>query len=162
MRLIAAVIDRLRSDAEESLPRIVPYFLEPSNGDPWKSPYQSDPDLDTFGSGYAIARNCTRLDERAVRNGVKPLSAFGFGDEFRSQPAEWHPAGEGLRSLEALIRSVREEPKGLDDSDLVLTELQRMRNRLEDARVREIPFCLHVRMDAAYTAHEFSSRRGKY
>jgi hypothetical protein len=64
------------------------------------------PEADTFLTGFALARNCTRLDALAVMCGVKPVSAFGFDDPLYGEKLLWHEASEGLPTIEALINAL--------------------------------------------------------
>jgi hypothetical protein len=150
MRVLGAVGDRFATDHEHAQPRIVPYFPEKSEGP------------DTFFSGWAIARNCLRLDQLAEAAGVRPLSSFGFEDALYDRSQDWHPTADGLATCEALLAAVRASPESMSAPEPLLEELEKLRDRLMEANRANIPFCLHLRTDAAYTAHEFDSRPGKY
>lgn len=150
LRVLGAVADRFATDHEHARPRIVPYFPEKPEGP------------DTFFSGWAIARNCLRLDRLAEAEGVRPLSSFGFEDAFYDQSQEWHPSAEGLATCEVLLAAVRSHPETMAAPEGLVDELEKLCERFREAERAAIPFCLHLRIDAAYTAHEFDSRPGKY
>jgi hypothetical protein len=37
---------------------------------------------------------------------VKPLSTFGFADDYYEQEVSWHAPSEGIRSIEALLQGL--------------------------------------------------------
>jgi hypothetical protein len=131
-------------------PRIVPYFPA------------SVPGPDTFTTGYALARHSKLLDEWAREAGVAALTAFGFTDDLAGDEVTWHPAAEGVRTVEALLRRCHEDPGALAEPQAVVSDLEPVLDVLREADRRGIGFCLHLRADAAYTAHEFDIRKGRY
>jgi len=137
-------------DTYAARPRIVPYFRG------------SVPGPDTFYEGEALAQNCKPLDRLAVREGVAPLSDFGFADDFRGDEARWHPAAAGLTTFQTLFDRLLEEPALLPDAEPVLVELLRVRDKLVEADRLQVDFCLHLRADTAYSGQEFDSRKGRY
>lgn len=150
MRVVGAVCDYFSRNDAHARPRLVPYFPEKPEGP------------DTFFSGWAIARNCLRLDHLAERAGARPLSSFGFEDAFYAPTQKWHPTAEGITTCEALLAAVCAAPEGMLDPEVLMGELEKLRDRLVEAERSGLPFCLHLRADAAYTAHEFDARPGKY
>jgi hypothetical protein len=131
-------------------PRIVPYFRS------------SVPGPDTFFGGASLARHCRALDRIAAQAGVAGLSAFGFADECRGEATHWSGAAEGLATFRALIQRLEAEPALLSETEPVLAELRRVEEKLREAERLQVEFCLHLRADAAYTGHEFDSRKGRY
>jgi hypothetical protein len=130
--------------------RIVPYFLV------------EVPGPKTFFEGHALARQCRRLDDLALAAGQTPLSAYGFADDLRGEPVDWHDAVEALRTVQHLIETLRRAPEAVPEAEALLAELEPLRDRLAEAARLEVPFCLHLRMDWAYSGHEFDVREGKY
>ncbi len=91
-----------------------------------------------------------------------PLSTFGFGDELRGEPGAWHPAADGLRTVDRLLRSLGEDAGLVTDPALAAAELNGWRRRLEAADGLGVPFCLHLRIDIGVSGHEFDVRAGSY
>ena len=145
-----ATVSELRENPEE-LARIVPYFEE----------YVPGPDT-FFSSGYALARSCTHLDAFAVQAGVTPLSAFGFADDYHGQRAAWHDPDEALTTVRRLLEIVRQHPGTVCSTEDLTAELERLQCKLHGARALGVRFCLHLRIDTAYTGLEFDNRKGKY
>lgn len=131
--------------------RIVPYF---------ESRVASYPDTQEgpFTTGILLARNCRLLDERAAEAGVRRLSEFGFRDDRDWQRLIWHPASEGLRTVEALIAVTQDTDgeKGLRD------DLLRLQQYLQKAEAKGIRFCLIVRagLDKMISPMEMEARIG--
>ncbi len=75
--------------------RIVPYFARALGSYP-------GPSSGAFARGRALYRDSAALERLADTLGVRPLSAFGFGDDMYGQPVRWWPAAEGLRTVTAL------------------------------------------------------------
>ena len=75
--------------------RIVPYFARELGAYP-------GPSSAAFGHGHALYRESAALERLAGALGVRPLSAFGFGDDLYGQPVRWSPASDGLRTAGAL------------------------------------------------------------
>jgi hypothetical protein len=76
-------------------PRLVPYFSREIG------PYGGDT-MTAFKRGRGLYREIAALDEHARRLGVTPLSHFGFAYDYYGQDVRWHPASDGLRSVDAL------------------------------------------------------------
>ncbi len=136
----------------QDLARIVPYF-ERDVPEAWDT---------FFDCGHLIARHCLRLDALAKAANVKPISAFGFEDQFYNVAAPWFGAQEGLATVTHLLEQLRAQSELVDDSDKIVTELEKIQLRLQNAAELGVRFCFHLRADSAYTGHEFDSRRGKY
>lgn len=119
-------------------PRIVPYFareLQPHGGSSCRA----------FLGGRGLYTRIVALDELAGSLGVTPLSAFGFEDDFFDQEIRWHPAPEGLRSVEALRQ-------GLDARLLaangVAADLEAQAVALRIAAEQDVAFSLILRLQA--------------
>lgn len=118
-------------------PRIVPYFFR---------------ELDTYGGqtmvafrrGRALYGEIVALDDLARRLGVTPLSAFGFEYDHYDQTVRWHPASEGLRTVEALQAAVGAERLGA----AVGEDLQALAHVLRVANDRRVDFSLVLRLHA--------------
>jgi hypothetical protein len=80
-------------------PRIVPYFARQLGE------YRG-PTMLAFARGQGLYREIVTLDWLARTLGVKPLSAFGFAYDHYEQEVRWHPASDGLRTVEALRHGV--------------------------------------------------------
>jgi hypothetical protein len=102
------------------------------------------PEADTFLTGFALARNCTRLDALAQRCGAKRVSAFGFNDPLYGETFVWHDASECLRTVETLIASLNTEREAVDDIDAVLSDLDRVKSALAAATEKGVRFALLV------------------
>jgi hypothetical protein len=102
------------------------------------------PEVDTFLTGFALARNCTRLDALAQRCSAKPVSAFGFDDPLYGEKLVWHDASEGLRTVEALIATLNTDREAVDDINAVLSDLDRVKNALAAATEKGVRFALLV------------------
>jgi len=131
--------------------RIVPYFEADVPGE------------DTFfDSGHALARNCAYLDRIAVEAGLTPVSAFGFGDALRDEPFDWRDPQEGARTFTGVLERLRAQPDAVPEAEAVIADLERIESRLQEAVRLKVRFCLHFRMDWAYSLQEFEIRPGKY
>jgi hypothetical protein len=80
-------------------PRIVPYFRRELGE------YRGTT-MAAFPRGRGLYREIVALERLAGRLGVRPLSAFGFGYDHYEQEVTWHPASEGLKTVEALQRGL--------------------------------------------------------
>lgn len=116
--------------------RIVPYFEKPI-GLGW---------VDTAASsGYALSSHCEELDGVATKIGVMPLVELGLNDDLKGKTADWRYAGEGLRTLEALICEL--EAKNILGEELGRTveDLKKIKQALQAANLKNVRFCLLVR-----------------
>ncbi|WP_419806651.1 hypothetical protein [Terriglobus sp.] len=101
-----------------------------------------DPGYDIFVNGRALARNEDALEKLARSIGVRPLIDFfsadqnsmallieeGAGDPQlldKLPPPQWFAPEEGVRSVEALLDHLRNEPAQLgSESELIREELE--------------------------------------
>lgn len=117
-------------------PRIVPCFQQRLG------------DINTFQSGREIAKHCQALDEAAIRLGLTPLSAFGFGDSFFGGKPTWHPAEDGLMTVVHLLQYVCEsEEASFPNRAKLFRELSAVEEALQKAASRGIMFCLHLKTE---------------
>lgn len=113
--------------------RIIPYFareLEPYGG---KSSA-------AFKRGRALYQEIVALDRLAHSAGVRPLSEFGFADDYYDQEVRWHPATEGLRTTEVLASGAQRSP------DLT-ADLEALLGVLRIAVEQGVEFSLVLRLD---------------
>lgn len=114
-------------------PRVVPYFqseLGRLGGDT----------MTAFYRGRALYLQMTELDALAERLGAKPLSAFGFAYDHFGQAVQWHPARDGLATVDALRRAVDAQP--------LVQDLDALASLLRTAAEKDVPFSLVLRVFA--------------
>jgi hypothetical protein len=108
-----------------------------------------DPGFDIFVNGRALARHEDALERLALRLGVRPLIEFFSADENsmsllieegagnpdlmrRLPPPQWYSAGDGLKSVQALVECLKDDPQQLGtEGPQVLAELQEYARVLE-------------------------------
>jgi hypothetical protein len=117
-------------------PRIVPYFARELDKYGGKTSI-------AFALGRALFLEIGALDQLAAARGVRPLSAFGFPDDYYGQEVHWHPASEGLRSVKAL-------QEGLGTLQLARSglahDLEGLASVLSNAAESGVDFCLVLRL----------------
>jgi hypothetical protein len=118
-------------------PRIVPYFRRPL-GD------YDGPSMAAFRLGRGLYEHAVALEAIARERGVAPLSAYGFAYDYYEQKVEWHPAAEGLRTVDALRRGL--ESRGATPS--AARDLEALDIALRDAAGQMVEFSLVVRLHA--------------
>ena len=119
-------------------PRIVPYFvreLGPLLGDT----------MAAFSRGRGLFREIAALDALAKTQGVKALSAFGFAYDHYGQEVRWHPASEGLRTVEALRQGFGAPTNAAPD---VVRDLEALASVLGTAAAQGVDFSLVLRLYA--------------
>lgn len=109
-------------------------------------------EIETYTHGGAIARRVGELDELAGALGVRPLSVFGWNDDFAGEPLVWHESAEGLVTVEALLDHLRAE--GADEAPII-DDLERIAHALARAAEKEIRFCLLLRHGTTTSGHEW-------
>jgi hypothetical protein len=119
-------------------PRIVPYFTRELG------PYGGET-MTAFARGRGLYREIVALDRLAVSRGVKPLSAFGFAYDHYGQEVRWHPASEGLTTIEALRQGLA--APGLAAPD-VAHDLASLVSVVRAAADRGVDFSLVLRLHA--------------
>ena len=108
-----------------------------------------DPGYDIFVNGRALARHEDALERIALRIGVRPLIEFFSADENsmallieegagnpelmrRLPPPQWYAADDGLNTVRALVRVLRDDPLQLGtEGPLVLAEIEEYARVLE-------------------------------
>jgi hypothetical protein len=121
-----------------------------------------DPGFDIFVNGRSLARHEDALERLAVRLGVRPLIDFFSADENsmsllieegagnqelmrRLPPPQWYSPADGLATVRALLRVLREEPQLLgSEGAQVLSELREYKTVLEKTEAREMRWHLAV------------------
>ena len=121
-----------------------------------------DPGYDIFVNGRSLARNEDALERLALRLGVRPLIEFFSADENsmallieegagnpdllrRLPPPQWYAAADGLETVEALLRALRDEPQQLGSEGFrVLLELEEYARVLRKTQQRGLRWHLAV------------------
>jgi hypothetical protein len=119
-------------------PRIVPCFARELG------PYGGEA-MAAFHRGRTLYRESAGLDRLAESLGVKPLSAFGFADDYYEQEVSWHAPSDGIRSIEALLQglgSLAATAPGVDE------DLRTLASVLRIAGDRGVDFSLMLRLSA--------------
>lgn len=119
-------------------PRIVPYFVR-ELGPLWGDT------MAAFTRGRGLYREIVALEELAETQGVKALSAFGFAYDHYGQQVRWHPASEGLRTVEALRQSLGAQTHAAPD---VARDLEALASVLRTAATQGVDFSLVLRLHA--------------
>lgn len=130
-------------------PRIVPYFareIEPYGG---KS-------STAFARGRGLYREIVALDQLAGTRGVRPLSAFGFADDYYEQEVQWHAASEGLRTVEALRQGLAAHSLTAPD---VARDLEALASVLRAAADDGVDFSLVLRLYKRESIQVVSTRQ---
>jgi hypothetical protein len=112
-------------------PRIVPYFAAELGA------YGGDT-MTAFARGRGLYLEITALDALAHSRGVKPLSTFGFAYDHFEQEVHWHPAADGLATVEALQQE--------QNSAAVAQDLEALARLLRTAAGKDVPFSLVLRL----------------
>lgn len=127
-------------------PRVVPCFareLEPYGGSTTPA----------FWKGRALFLALPDLDRRAVELGLKPLSSFGFTDDYYRQEIVWRPAREGLETALALRASIPESTLAADLDALIVS--------LRVAQDKQVPFCLVLRLSTSDSLQGVCTREAR-
>lgn len=121
-----------------------------------------DPGFDTFVNGRSMARHEDALEKLAFGLGVRPLIEFFSADENsmallieegagnqdlmrRLPPPQWYAADDGLETVNALIRTLQEEPQQLgSEGSRVVSELEEYARVLSKASQRGLRWHLAV------------------
>ena len=121
-----------------------------------------DPGFDTFVNGRSLARHEDALEKLALSLGVRPLIEFfsadensmallieeGAGDQEwlrRLPPPQWYAPADGLKTVEALLQALRDDPQQLGtEGKQVLSELKEYAEVLEKAGDRDLRWHLAV------------------
>jgi len=121
-----------------------------------------DPGYDIFVNGRALARNEAAVERMALRLGVRPLIEYFSADENSMAllleegagnpellrllpPPQWYTAEDGLETVEALLRTLREDPHQLgSEGARVLRELEEYATVLRKTREHGLRWHLAV------------------
>ena len=121
-----------------------------------------DPGYDIFVNGRAVARYESAVERLALELGVRPLLEFFSADESsmallieegagnpdllkKLPPPQWYRADDGLRTVEALVRSLSEDPLQLgSEGPAVLSELREYEAVLRKTAERNLRWHLAV------------------
>jgi hypothetical protein len=121
-----------------------------------------DPGFDIFVNGRSLARHEDALERLALRLGVRPLIDFFSADENsmsllieegagnqelmrKLPPPQWYSPADGLATVRALLRVLREDPQLLgSEGAQVLSELREYKTVLEKTEAREMRWHLAV------------------
>src|SRR5207249_9305298 len=93
----------------------------------------------------------------AAAVGVRPVPAFGFGDDLCEQPVHWSPRSEGLRTVEALRAGLGGRPSAGAD---IARGLGALASVLRIAVAQGVGFALLLRLGGgdAQSAGVFEAR----
>lgn len=109
----------------------------------------------------ALARNCVYLDELCEQANVADFSSFGFTDELSGKNMLWHAPAEGLETIQFLMRRLRTNPAVLEETGEILSDLQKMSDRLQEAEVHGVRFCFLLH-EGSINAMEVEQRCGQF
>lgn len=115
---------------------------------------------DAFKRGFALVKGFDVLERRASHLGVPPLSAFGFGDDLLGQIAVWHNAADGLKTVQTLLASSRQQALDLN----LLQDLEALAAVLAKAETATVRFAVVVRIgtDEWISHAEMDQRKGSF
>ncbi len=136
-------------------PRVVPCFAR-AVGPP------GGPALAAFRRGRGLYLDFAALDRLADALGARPLSEFGFADDHYGQSPRWHPAAEGLATVEALRQGLSRAPAMRPE---VAADLDALARALREAEGQGIAFDLRLRLRASDSLQSVAvseSRRGSF
>jgi hypothetical protein len=135
--------------------RIVPYFSRQIEEYGGKSSH-------AFVRGRGLYREIVALENLAATLGVKPLSAFGFADDYYGQEVHWYAASEGLKTVQALRQGLGERlPTALDTAG----DLDALASVLQVAADHDVAFCLTLRIhrkDSLQVVSSMELRQGRF
>jgi hypothetical protein len=121
-----------------------------------------DPGFNIFVNGRALAKHESAVEALAERLGVPPLLTYFSADEnsmsllieegagnpdllSRLPPPQWFEAGDGLRTVSALVAALENDPKRLGaDGEQLLLELREYEQVLKRIAERGLRWHLAV------------------
>ena len=121
-----------------------------------------DPGFDIFVNGRALARHEDAVERLALELGVRPLLEFFSADEHsmallieegagnpdllkKLPPPQWYRGEDGLRTVEALVVALEEDPCQLgSEGAMVLAELREYQTVLRKTEERGLRWHLAV------------------
>lgn len=119
-------------------PRIVPYFARELGEYGGKT-------MAAFPRGRELYREIVALEQLAQSLRVRPLSTFGFAYDYYEQQVRWHPAAEGLRTVEALRQGLDAR---LTTTPGLADDLEALAQVVRAAADRAVDFSLVLRLHA--------------
>lgn len=117
-------------------PRIVPYF------DRELGSYGGET-MTAFRRGRGLYREIVALEQLAHTLGVRPLAGFGIAYDHYEQTVQWHPASEGLRTVEAMRQALDTRLTTARD---VALDLDALASILRTAADQGVAFSLVLRL----------------
>lgn len=135
-------------------PRIVPYFARQIEEYGGKTSA-------AFTRGRGLYREIVALDNLANTLGVRPLSAFGFADDYYEQQVQWHAASEGVRTADALRQGLDAQLLTAPD---VARDLEALGSVLSVASDQGVDFSLALRLgkDSLQVVSSMQQRQGRF
>ncbi len=106
-----------------------------------------------------LARRCTDLD--ALASETSRLSSFGFADDMNGETVIWHTPERGIETVEQLLQKLRNEPQLLQESAVIIADLENMRARLHKACETGTRFSLIFHY-AVVSGAEIDQRKGHF
>lgn len=121
-----------------------------------------DPGFDIFVNGRSLARHESAVERLALDLGVKALLEFFSADESsmallieegagnpdllkRLPPPQWYDAKSGLRTVDALVEALEQDPYQLgSEGEMVLAELREYQTVLRKTAERGLRWHLAV------------------
>jgi hypothetical protein len=136
-----------RSVRDQLRVRVIPYFERPLRS------------VTSFLTGEQLLLYSRRLDEAAVRLGVRPLSEFASGDDMiRGETLTWFLPEEALHTIERLL-----QPDAAGDlPQPVLSDLNQIRDALKTAQSHDVRFCFLIREGTSASGVEMDRRKGSF
>lgn len=133
-------------------PRIVPYFARELG------PYAGET-MTAFRRGRGLYLENRPLEELAQTLGVIPLAAFGFAYDHYEQTVRWHPAKEGLKTVDALRQALGTESPTSRDTAL---DLEALASVLHTAADQGVEFSLVLRLYAKDDMQDVRTREVRH
>jgi hypothetical protein len=106
---------------------------------------QDEPGFDTFVNGKAVAKQAAALNQLAQKLKVTPLDDFlslgeDIAEEFgvEENVGQWFKAEEGLRTLDALIKHLGQNPKATKSAKDVLEDLREYQTVLSQVKTKDL------------------------
>jgi hypothetical protein len=118
--------------------RIVPYFARELGS-------YGGGTMAAFRGGRGLYREIVVLEQLARKLGVKSLAAFGFGYDHYEQTVRWHPASEGLETVDALRQALGTDSLTARDAAV---DLDALASVLRTAAEQGVAFSLVLRLHA--------------
>ncbi len=128
--------------------RVMPYYERELGG------------IDTFLTGYALAKYLNQLDTLAIEHGVRTISSFGFADDLRGETLVWHDGAAGIACVRALLAAIDEQAMPADVREAIRRDLRAWEHALNEACTQGVRFCVLMIHGNATSGHEWDIRQG--